>query len=115
MVKSLGADAVVDYNKEDVISRGERYDLVFDAVGKKKTSELKSQCKRVLAKNGKYISVDKGSPKSLPEHLELINSLMTAGHFKAVIDRTYSLEQMVEAHRYVDKGHKKGNVVIKVV
>jgi len=114
LVKSLGADKVIDYTKEDLISRGERYDLIFDAVGRKKSSKLKSQCKKVLAKNGKYISVDKGSPKSLTEYLDLLNELMEAGHFKAVIDRSYPLEQIVEAHRYVDKGHKKGNVVITV-
>jgi len=114
LVKSLGADTVIDYTKEDLISRGERYDLIFDAVGRKKSSKLKSQCKKVLTKNGKYMSVDRGSPKSLTEYLDLLNELMEAGHFKAVIDRSYPLEQIVEAHRYVDKGHKKGNVVITV-
>ena len=114
LVKSLGADTVIDYTKEDLISRGELYDLIFDAVGKRKSSKLKSQCKKVLTKNGKYMSVDAGSPKSLPEHLVLLNDLMKAGHFKAVIDRSYPLEKIVEAHRYVDKGHKKGNVVITV-
>jgi NADPH:quinone reductase-like Zn-dependent oxidoreductase len=110
LVKSLGADTVIDYTKEDLIS--ERYDLIFDAVGKKKSSKLKSQCKKVLTKNGKYMSVDAGSPKSLPEYLVLLNELIEAGHFKAVIDRSYPLEKIVEAHRYVDKGHKKGNVII---
>jgi NADPH:quinone reductase-like Zn-dependent oxidoreductase len=115
LVRSLGADSVIDYTKEDVISKGERYDLILDAVGTKKSSKLKAQCKKVLTKNGKYMSVDRGSPKSLTEYLDLLNDLMEAGHFKAVIDRTYPLDQMVEAHRYVDSGHKKGNVVIKVV
>ncbi len=112
LVKSLGADKVIDYTKEDLISRGEFYDFILDAVGKRKSSKLKSQCKKVLTKNGKYISVDNGSPKSLTEYLVLLNELIEAGHFKAVIDRSYPLEQIVEAHRYVDKGHKKGNVVI---
>jgi NADPH:quinone reductase-like Zn-dependent oxidoreductase len=115
LVKSLGADKVIDYTREDLMSKGERYDYIFDAVGNKKSSKLKSQCKNVLTKNGKYASVDAGSPNSIPEHLELINKLMVAGKFKAVIDRRYSLEQMAEAHRYVDKGHKKGNVVITVL
>ena len=68
----------------------------------------------MVTKNGKYISVDDGTPKSLPEYLIQINELMEAGHFKAVIDKCYPLENIVEAHRYADKGHKKGNVVINV-
>ena len=115
LVKSLGADEVIDYTKEDLISRGELYDYILDAVGKKKSSKLKSQCKKVLTQNGKYMSVDKGSPKTIPEHLNLLNKLMETGHYKAVIDKCYPLEKIVEAHRYVDKGHKKGNVVITVV
>jgi NADPH:quinone reductase-like Zn-dependent oxidoreductase len=115
LVRSLGADKVIDYTKEDVIKPGELYDFIFDAVGKRKSSKLKTQFKNALTKNGKYISVDTGSPKSLPEHLELLNKLMVSGHFKAVIDRIYPLEKIVEAHRYVDMGHKKGNVVITVI
>jgi len=114
LVKPLGADTVIDYTKEDLISRGELYDFIFDAVGKKKSSKLKLQCKKALTKNGKYMSVDNGSPKSLTEYLDLLNELIEAGHFKAVIDKCYPLEKIVEAHRYVDKGHKKGNVVITV-
>jgi NADPH:quinone reductase-like Zn-dependent oxidoreductase len=115
LVRSIGADKVIDYTKEDLMSKGELYDLIFDAVGNKKSSKLKSQCKKVLKKNGKYMSVDRGSPKTIPEHLELLNKLMVSGHFKAVIDRTYPIEKIAEAHRYVDKGHKKGNVVIKII
>jgi NADPH:quinone reductase-like Zn-dependent oxidoreductase len=115
LVRSLGADSVIDYTKEDMQSKGDRYDLVFDAVGNKKTSKIKEQSRKMLTANGKYMSVDKGSPKSIPEHLELINKLFLKSNFRAVIDRSYPLEQMVEAHRYVDKGHKKGNVAITVV
>lgn len=114
LVKSLGADTVIDYTKEDLISRDERYDFILDAVGKNKGSKLKLQCKKVLTENGKYISVDDGMPKSLTEYLILLNKLIEQGDFKPVIDRCYPLEKIVEAHRYVDKGHKKGNVPITV-
>jgi NADPH:quinone reductase-like Zn-dependent oxidoreductase len=115
LVKSLGADAVIDYTKEDLQGRGERYDFIFDAVGKKKSSALKSQCKKALTANGLYLSVDDGRPKSLPENLELLSKLMETGSFKPVIDKVYPLAEIAEAHRYVDGGHKKGNVVIKVI
>jgi NADPH:quinone reductase-like Zn-dependent oxidoreductase len=114
-VISLGADKVIDYTKEDVTDRGELYDLVLDAVGKSKSSKFKDQCKKALTPNGKYISVDDGSPEEPVENLILLKELVEAGQLKPVIDRTYPLEEMVEAHRYVDKGHKKGNVVITVV
>ncbi len=112
LVRSLGADTVMDYTKEDFTNRRELYDFIFDAVGKRKSSNF--QGKRALTPNGKYISVDDGSPKLYIEDLILLTELVEAGKIKPVIDRSYPLEQMVEAHRYVDKGHKKGNVVITV-
>jgi len=114
LVKSLGADTLIDYTKEDLLPRGELYDLVFDAVGKRKTSPLKLQCKNALSPNGKYLSVDDETPKIPVEHLISLKELMEAGEIKPVIDRRYPLEQIVEAHRYVEQGHKKGNVVITV-
>jgi NADPH:quinone reductase-like Zn-dependent oxidoreductase len=114
LVRSLGADKVIDYTKEDNTHRGDLYDFVFDAVGKRKSSNLKLQCRNALTPNGKYISVDDGSPKAHVEDLILLKELVEAEQLKPVIDRLYPLEQMVEAHRYVDKGHKKGNVVITV-
>ena len=114
LVKSLGADAVIDYTKEDSISGDQQFDFILDAVGKKKTSNLKSQCKEALSKDGRYISVDDGMPTSKTEYLELLNELMKDGQFKPVIDRCFPLDEIVEAHRYVDLGHKKGNVVITV-
>jgi NADPH:quinone reductase-like Zn-dependent oxidoreductase len=112
LVKSLGADTVIDYTKEDLTSRDERYDFIFDAVGKRKSSG--QQFEKMLAPNGKYISVDNGSPKIPVEDLILLKELAQAGKLMPVIDRVYPLEQMADAHRYVDQGHKKGNVVISV-
>lgn len=114
MVKSLGAEKVIDYTGEDVIDREERYDLILDAVGKSKSSNFKQQCKQALRPGGKYVSVDNGSPKPQVEDLVLLKQLVEAGQLKPVIDSCYPLEQIVDAHRYVDKGHKKGNVVITV-
>jgi len=117
-VKSLGADTILDYTKDDFAITGALYDFIFDAVGKGKSSKFKVQCKKMLTPNGKYISVDDGTPKinseDIIEILTLLKDLVEAGKIKPVIDRSYPLEQMVEAHRYVDKGHKKGNVVITV-
>jgi NADPH:quinone reductase-like Zn-dependent oxidoreductase len=114
LVRSLGADQVIDYTDEDSISRLGRYDLVLDAVGKSKSSPLKVASQQALKPNGKYISVDDGSPRNRLEYLELLTTLIEAGQFSPVVDRRYPLEQMVEAHRYVETGHKKGNVVITV-
>jgi NADPH:quinone reductase-like Zn-dependent oxidoreductase len=112
LVRSLGADKVIDYTKEDFTKKGELYDFVFDTVGKRKSSKLKLLCKEALTPNGKYISVDDGTPKIPIEYLVLLKELVETGKIKPVIDRRYPLEQIAEAHRYVEKGHKKGNVVI---
>jgi NADPH:quinone reductase-like Zn-dependent oxidoreductase len=111
LVKSLGADKVIDYTKEDFTKRGEFYDLIFDAVGKRFSSKL--QCKNALTSNGKFISVD-DTPKIRIEDLVLLKELIETGKIKPVIDRCYSLEQIADAHRYVEQGHKRGNVIITI-
>ncbi|MDX1401346.1 MAG: NAD(P)-dependent alcohol dehydrogenase, partial [Kiloniellales bacterium] len=114
MVQSLGADKVIDYRKEDSPPEGVLYDFVLDAVGKKKHSKLKAACIEALTPDGVYESVDNGSPSNDLEELEFLNELIEAGEIRAVVDRSYPLEEIVEAHRYVDMGHKKGNVVVTV-
>ncbi len=111
LVTSLGANEVIDYTKEDFTLRANQYDLIFNAVGKK-TAKL--NCKDSLTRNGKHITVDDGSPNFHIDDLILLNKLIEKTQIKAVIDRTYPLEQIAQAHRYVDKGHKKGNVIITV-
>ena len=106
MVKSIGADKVIDYKNEDFTQGDEKYDLVFDAVSK--SSEEK--CRSILTPNGRYIRTD--GPEPTREDLVFLKEIIEAGKIKTVIDRRYTLDQIVEAHRYVDTGSKKGNVII---
>lgn len=137
LVKSLGADQVIDYTKNDFTKNNQKYDFVFDMVGK--SSFFK--CKHLLTPGGVYISSDLGhmaqnlflplitpvikpmlghkkvifpAPTDIRRSLQLIKSLIEQNKFKTVIDREFSLEQIVEAYKYVEKGHKTGNVVITV-
>lgn len=111
LVKSLGADAVIDYTHKDFAERGDTYDVIFDAVGK--LSPAKG--KQALKPTGVYLNVmvDSGRGEKL-EELFFVKKLIEEGKLRPVIDRCYPLEQIVEAHRYVDQGHKKGHVVISV-
>jgi len=112
LVRSLGATTVVDFTSEDFSDGEERYDLVLDAVGKRKSAAGLRHCDRALATGGKRLSVDDGRPKALAEDLMLLGELAAKGELRPVIDRCYPLVDLAEAHRYVDEGHKRGNVVI---
>ena len=114
LVRSLGATTVVDYTREDFTARGQRYDLIFDVVGKKKSAAGLRHCDRALTSGGRRVSVDDGTPKLLAEDLMLLGELAGKGEIRPVIDRCYPLEELAEAHRYVDEGHKRGNVVVAV-
>jgi NADPH:quinone reductase-like Zn-dependent oxidoreductase len=131
LVKSLGADRVIDYTREDFTQSGETYDLIVDVLNKSSFA----RCRRVLKPNGRYLLVSfhlkqiiqmfitsmVGGPKVIcamssekREDLLFIKELVEAGKIKAVVDRCYPLEQTAEAHRYVEKGHKTGSVVIRL-
>jgi NADPH:quinone reductase-like Zn-dependent oxidoreductase len=110
MVKSLGANKVIDYTKEDFMESGQIYDIFIDAVGKIPTK----QAKKVLKNKGIYLSTNNVSDNLKTGDLIFLKELIEAGELKPLIDRSYTLEQIVEAHRYVEAGHKKGNVVISV-
>jgi len=133
LISKLGADKVIDYRKEDFTKTEEKYDLIFDAVGK--TSY--GICKKILKSNGKYCSTELGKygqnpilaiwfkingkrkvimpiPKMNKENVEYLKLLAELSAFKPVIDRTYKFEEIIEATKYVEKGHKVGNVVILV-
>ncbi len=131
LVKSLGADQVIDYTQENFTKNGVTYDIIFDTVGKTSFS----RCRSSLKPKGAYLASGAGMNAPIQElwtsmigskkviagvapenkaDLIFLKELIEAGKLKAVIDRCYPLEHMAEAHRYVEQGHKKGNVVITV-
>ena len=114
MVREIGADAVIDYTTTDTIPNDEKFDAVLDAVGTAKTSKLKDAARVALTENGVYVSVDDGTPSTGPEFLVAIRELVEAGQYQTIIDRTYPLEELADAHAYVEKGHKSGNVIITI-
>jgi len=131
MMYSLGAEKVIDYTKEDFSKNGETYDIIYETVGKSSFSD----CINSLNKNGVLLlantepsllfkglwtalssnkKIIAGVIKESAQQMNFFKELIEEGELKAVIDKTYPLEQIVEAHAYVDKGHKKGNVVISI-
>ncbi len=137
LVKSLGADQVIDYTREDFTRSGQTWDIIFDTVGKSSFS----RCKKSLSRGGVYLTTfismsillqmlwtsKIGHKKAViaftglraagekTKDLVFLKELIEAGQLKPVIDRSYPLEQITEAHGYVDQGHKKGNVVITII
>jgi NADPH:quinone reductase-like Zn-dependent oxidoreductase len=113
MVRSLGADRVIDYTQQDFTQDQETYDVIVNVVDKLD----RSKGKRRLNPGGVYLNIvkDSGSASGVKtEDLTFLTRLVEDGRLRAVIDRCYPLEQIVEAHRYVEQGHKKGHVVITV-
>lgn len=110
MVRSLGADEVIDYRREDFTESGKQYDLIFDAVGK----ITEASCKAALTPDGAFVTVKRGITKESADDLAFLGELAAAGKLTPVIDQCYSLADTAEAHRYVETGRKKGNVVITV-
>lgn len=108
-LKKLGADHTIDYKKTDFTKTGETYDVIFDSVRKISPSKVK----HLLNEAGTFLSTSMATKESV-ENLIYLRELIEAGKLKAIIDRTYPLEEIVEAHRYVDTGRKKGNVAITV-
>ena len=109
LVASLGADAVIDYSKQDFTEGAEKYDVIFDAVGK--TTAKKTE--GVLAEHGRFVSTRRRRREKV-EELHVVQGLLAIGAVRALIDRSYSLDQISEAHRYVEGGRKRGNVVVVV-
>ena len=112
VVRSLGADSLIDYKRQDFTEGDETYDVVFDAVDKLSSS----RARRPLKKAGVYLNVNKdsGSGGGSPGDLAFLRELIETGKIRTVIDRRYPLEEIVEAHTYVEKGHKRGHVVVTV-
>jgi NADPH:quinone reductase-like Zn-dependent oxidoreductase len=114
LVRSLGAASVIDYTKDDFTQSGGRYDVIFDAVGKRKSAKAMLNAGAALASGGVSMSVDDAFPRTTRADLLVLKELAESGAFRPVIDRRYTLDEIAEAHRYVDLGHKKGNVIVTI-
>ena len=114
LVKSLGSDKVIDYTAANAEEKLSTYKYVLDAAGNSKTSTLKEKSKRTLTEGGKYLSIDNGVPKTPKSAFLKLRELAESGKLKPVIDKVFPLEKMAEAHDYVERGHKRGNVIVTV-
>lgn len=111
LVKELGVENIILYDKEDFTKVVKKQDIIFDTVGK----TTKKQCTPLLNNNGCYVTVGGlDSAAERKEQLELLRQLFEAGKYKATIDKIYSIDEAIEAHRYVDTGRKKGNVLLRI-
>jgi len=110
LVSELGVKNIVLYDKEDFTSWADKFDIIFDAVGKSN----KNLCKNLLNENGVYKSVSSGYASETLQQLQLLKELFEKGEFKATIDKTFPMDKIADAHKYVDTGRKKGNVVLKI-
>jgi len=113
-IKSLGADKVLDYTKDESIRQLENYDLIFDCVGKAKKSDLREACKNHVSTQKDFISIDDEPLLLSSNRLMKIKELVESNVIKPVNDRVFLFSQIVEAHKYVELGHKKGNVAVTV-
>jgi NADPH:quinone reductase-like Zn-dependent oxidoreductase len=110
LVKSIGADYAFDYTKENIGNKNAQYDIIFDAVGK----ISKKDCRNILKQNGKYVSVLNGLVMGKQADLDLLKKIIEQNKYLPVIDRCYKLDEIIEAYKYVGKGHKSGNIIINV-
>lgn len=110
LVVELGVTNVILYDKDDFTKQTEKFDIIFDAVGKSN----RKLCKQLLSRNGIYISVSSVNASETIQQLQLLKGLFEKGAFKALIDKTFQMDEIIEAHKYVDTGRKKGNVVLKI-
>lgn len=114
LVKHLGADFTIDYTKQKSIAENIQFDAILDSVGKSKTSDLKKSCKQHLKQGGTYATIDDGALKLDSKRLNTVTSCIENNFIKPIVDRIYNFSELVEAHKYVEKGHKVGGVAITV-
>ncbi len=110
LVVELGVKNIILYDREDFTKKTEKFDIIFDAVGKSN----KKQCEKLLNVNGIYLNVSSVNASETIQQLQLLKELFEKGGFKAVIDKTFQMDEIIEAHSYVDTGRKKGNVVLRI-